>query len=226
MKKKIVALLLAITVLPCNVFAAEAETEMSYDELLAKYEELQEKYDELEAKLEELIGDQEIEEQSPAEAYQGDVLEYGSGMYKVGVDMEPGVYFLTTDTDYKYGAYVTVSRDANQDDLIYIESFDQNLIAEFRDGEYVTIDHATASTYTRTEPVNLEMDNFEVEIGVHLPAGEYKLEATDSLFGGYYTIYSDNRFDDIVAINDFENIGYVSVSDGQFLIVQNGRIIQ
>ena len=40
MKKKIVALLLAITVLPCNVFAAEAETEMSYDELLAKYEEL------------------------------------------------------------------------------------------------------------------------------------------------------------------------------------------
>lgn len=224
MKKKIAAILLAVAVLPCNAFAAEVETEMSYDELLAKYEELQEKYIELEAKLEELTGDQDVKEQTPADAYQGDVLQYTSGMYKVGVDMEPGVYFLTTD--YKYGGYVTVSRDANQDDLIYIETFDQNLIAEFRDGEYVTIDHAIASTYTRTEPVNLELDNFEVEIGVHLPAGEYKLEATDPLFGGYYTIYSDNRFDDIVAINDFENIGYVTVSDGQFLVIRHGRIIQ
>ena len=225
MKKKIIALLLAITVLPCNAFAAEAETEMSYDELLAKYEELQEKYDELEAKLEELIGDQEIEEQTPAEVSENEAVTYGPGVYKIGSDMPAGTYFLTITNPERIG-YVSVSLDSNSDDIIYNEVFDQNVIAEFKENEYVNLSHCSASLYTRKESVDLTATNFEAEIGVHLPAGEYELKVSDSDGIGYYVIYSDNRFSEIISNDVFENNCYVTVSDGQFFLVKDAYLVQ
>lgn len=50
------------------------------------------------------------------------------------------------------------------------------------------------------------------------------MQAADS--GASYTIYSDSRFDDIVAINIFNDNCYVSVKDGQFLIVKRANIVK
>ena len=225
MKKRIIALLLVTTILPCNLYAAESESEMTYDELLSKYEELLEKYNELETKFEELIGNQNVEMQTPSEASENEAVEYGPGVYKVGTDMPAGTYFLTITTPGRIG-YVAVSADSNADDIIYNEIFDQNVIAEFYDGEYVDLSRCSAARYTKKEHVDLTAANFEAEIGVHLPSGEYRLEIATPNRTGYYVIYSDNRFHDIITNDVFENNCYVTVSDGQFLIIKNAHIIQ
>lgn len=222
MKKRIAALLITAAMLSCSSYAAESETNMTYDELLEKYEQLQKDYTELEKKLAELTGSASHETESiESESISTEVHEYTPGMYKVGVDMEPGTYFLKASDS---SASITVSSDANLRDITYIQIFNENLIAEVREGEYVQIKRAVASTYTGAETVDTDSAYFEAEIGVHLPAGEYKLQAADS--GASYTIYSDNRFDDIVAINIFSDNCYVSVKDGQFLIVKRANIVK
>lgn len=60
-----------------------------------------------------------------------------AGMYKVGVDIEPGEYMLFNNDDYR--AYVCVSTDSNQNDIVYNENFANNYIATFNEGEYVEI---------------------------------------------------------------------------------------
>ena len=58
------------------------------------------------------------------------------------------------------------------------------------------------------------------KIGVNLPAGEYRLDATADR-GGYYCIYPDSRQQDILSNDNFEGQAYVSVSDGQYLVLSN-----
>ena len=55
------------------------------------------------------------------------------------------------------------------------------------------------------------------KVGTHIPAGEYKIDSgTDS---GYYCIYSNSRQDSIIANDNFTGQNYVTVSDGQYLVL-------
>ena len=64
------------------------------------------------------------------------------------------------------------------------------------------------------------------KVGIHIKAGEYKLESTTSEADGYYAVYSksDHDFDSLVSNQVFTNSAYVTVSDGQYLLLSRCKI--
>lgn len=167
--------------------------------------------------------------QQEIEATEEKVPVYQSNMYKVGVDIDAGEYMLFAESEL--GGYVCVSSDANQDDIIYNDNFGNNLIATFEDGEYVDLSRCFAIPYDKVTADISELikdyidEGAMYKVGTNLEAGEYKLEATDD-YGGYYCIYSDSRHDYIIANDNFDNNTYVSVSDGEYLLLSRCKIIE
>lgn len=56
------------------------------------------------------------------------------------------------------------------------------------------------------------------KVGVDIEAGEYKVTAEEGEMG-YYCVYGDSRHDDIIANDNFEGSAYVTVKDGQYLVL-------
>ena len=65
-------------------------------------------------------------------------------------------------------------------------------------------------------------------IGIDIPAGEYRLE-TNSSFGGYWCIYNSTVIPfDIENNHNFKSSTYVTVKDGQYLILNrcSGTLVE
>ena len=71
------------------------------------------------------------------------------------------------------------------------------------------------------------------KVGVDLPAGEYQLvvdkkakNLEDTGLGGYYEVSADatHQLESIIANGNFEENTYLSVSDGQYLKLNNCHI--
>ena len=146
--------------------------------------------------------------------------KYESGQYKVGVDIPSGEYVVFSDSG---SGYFAITSDSNGDDIIANENFNYNSIIAVNDGEYFELSRCSA---VPIEEVNtLPIDSADMfKVGVHIPAGEYKLLADSE--GGYYCIYNDNRQDDIEANDNFDGQSYVSVSEGQYLLLSRCHIEQ
>lgn len=139
--------------------------------------------------------------------------KYTQGNYKVGADIPAGEYVVFSSGDR---GYFCVSSDSNQDDIIYNDNFDYNSIITINDGEYLELSRSYAIPIT--EKPDIEASGAGMfKVGIHIPAGEYKLEATDDR--GYYCIYPDSRQDDIISNDNFEGQNYVTVTDGQYLVL-------
>lgn len=164
----------------------------------------------------------------PTEAPTESVKAYRNGTFKVGTDIEPGEYMLFATSG---SGYLCVSSDANKDDIIYNENFGNNLIATFADGEYVQLSRCMAVPFSSTpdDISNLLNDYIDegamYKVGKNIPAGEYKLTSTTDIMG-YYCIYNNSRFEDIIANDNFDNETYVNVSDGEYLILSRCKIIE
>lgn len=143
---------------------------------------------------------------------------YGSGMYKVGTDLPAGEYLFIANGSR--AAYVCVSSDSNQDDIIENENFTYSYFLTVSDGQYLEASRCSfliAEKYT----VNINDDGTFSDgmyrVGIDIPAGEYKLTSTEH---GYYCIYNNSVAPlDIVDNDNFENNSYVTVSDGQYLLI-------
>lgn len=151
--------------------------------------------------------------------------EYGEGHYKVGVDIPAGVYMLWTNSSYD--GYFMYSSDANGDDIIKNDSFSTNSIIEILPGEYLTLRRCSAvaiddSVRPRSSGGYFG-EGFYV-IGTDIPAGEYKLTATNPDYSGYYCIYNNARRDNIVNNESFSNSQYVHLEDGQYLKLSRCKI--
>lgn len=155
------------------------------------------------------------------------ITEYGGGQYLVGVDIPSGEYMLWA-TDDKYDGYFCYSTDANGKDIIKNGTFGTNSIIDVRYGEYLTLTRcyavALADAETPEKVGGAYGEGFYI-IGEHIPAGTYKLVATDSTYSGYYCIYNDLRREDIDSNAIFDNSRYVELSDGQYLHLQRCKII-
>lgn len=137
--------------------------------------------------------------------------KYESGQYKVGTDMEPGEYVFFANSSR---GYFCVSSDANGNDIISNENFSYNSIMTVCDGEYLELSRCYAVPISEVTELPIDKANM-FKIGVHIPAGEYKLISDGAM--GYYCIYSDNRQDDIESNDNFNGQSYILVSDGQYL---------
>lgn len=154
---------------------------------------------------------------SPTPTY--NLTEYPSGQYKVGVDIPAGEYMVIALSD---SGYFCVSSDANGDDIIQNDIFSTTSIITIDDGRYFELSGASAVPFDEFPDIFSDKDALiegMYKVGYHLPAGEYKIEA-DSGDSGYYCIYPDSYQEDIITNGIFEDSRYISVQDGQYLVLQ------
>lgn len=143
--------------------------------------------------------------------------KYQEGQHKVGSDIPAGEYVIVSDWG---SGYFCVSSDANGSDIIANDNFTYNSIISVNDGEYLQLKRCYAVPISEATSIPIDKANMFL-IGTHLPAGEYCLEAEEN---GYYCIYADNRHKDIIANDNFEGKSYVTVSDGQYLLLSRCNI--
>lgn len=142
---------------------------------------------------------------------------YQSGQYKVGVDLPAGEYLVVAQGT----GYFCVSSDANADDILFNDNFNNNSIITVANGQYVeltrcyAIPFAEAPNFCEGKTV---LDEGMYKVGYHLPAGEYKITASGTSMG-YYCIYPDSTHNDILSNDNFNGSRYISVSDGQYLVL-------
>lgn len=154
------------------------------------------------------------------------VTVYGPGILKVGYDMPAGEYIVMPSN--RSSGYFSVNSDANGDDILFNDNFKYNSIITVYDEEYLELSSAVAYPFDEwcsQNTLDTSKEGSMLKIGVNLPAGEYKLNATSDR-GGYYCIYSDSRQQDILSNDNFEGQAYINVSDGQYLVLSNCIIEQ
>lgn len=166
------------------------------------------KMDELKKSLEENMGIKIYE------------VSYSAGQYKVGADIPPGEYVVFSDSG---AGYFAISTDGNKSDIIANENFDYNSIVTINDGEYLELSRCSAIPIEYVREIEMDKANM-FKIGTYLPAGEYKLISDADM--GYYAVYNDSRHQDIVANDNFQGQSYVTVSDGQYLLLSRCHIEQ
>ena len=146
------------------------------------------------------------------------------GQYKVGVDIQSGVYmaFATGSS-----GYYCISSDANGDDIIANDNFSNNDFLEVEDGQYLELSRAYAVRLEDAPvlgPVNGVLEEGMYKVGLHIPAGEYKIRTTGSS-SGYYALVSDTNGDDIISNDNFDGERYINIKDGQYLKLNRCELI-
>ncbi len=151
-----------------------------------------------------------------------DAEKYEAGQYKVGTDITAGEYIIFADSDDAEG-YFCVSSDPNQNDIIENENFSYNSIITVYEGEYLELVRSSAVPFNAVASLDISESGM-FKVGIHLSAGEYKLVTTNGSESGYYCIYDDSGSRNIVINNIFDNSTYVTVEEGQYLLMTRCHI--
>jgi hypothetical protein len=152
---------------------------------------------------------------------------YKDGIYRVGTKIPAGEYVVFTDDDVLNGYMeIASSSRGTLDDAIANEAFSYNTIVTVNDGNYLILDGAYAISIDEAKELDLTREGM-FKVGVHLKAGEYKLECTIES-AAYVQVRSDSShdFDSILTIESFEDEKYITVEDGQYLFIYGCHIVQ
>jgi len=149
---------------------------------------------------------------------------YYEGQYRVGRDFIAGEYVLLNTSEYS--GYFAISSDANGRNTIANGLFEVNSIITVYDGEYLNLSRCIAiestdfySSYT----IKTDRDGTMLKVGYDILPGEYKLIAASGT-SGYYSIYNDSRQIDIIDNSLFKNSAWVTVKQGQYIILSRCHI--
>ena len=145
---------------------------------------------------------------------------YEAGQYKIGQDMPSGEYVIFSNSG---SGYFAVTSDSNGDDIIANENFDYNSIITVKDGEYLELSRCYAVPISEVNTLPLDSANM-LKLGLHISAEEYKLIADSDR--AYYCIYNDGRQNDIESNDNFSGQAYVTIEDGQYLLLSRCHIEQ
>ena len=154
------------------------------------------------------------------DAMMGDSTSYDEGAYMVGSDIPAGEYQLWALTSTSSGeGYFCVYPDASRSEILENENFSNSAVITLSDGQLFELNRATARPFD--EASHALTDN-TVEgtwkVGVDIQAGTYALTQTGS--HGYWCIYSSSQPGrEIIQNNNFSGNDYVTVSDGQYLLL-------
>ena len=155
---------------------------------------------------------------SPAEATSNSDW-YEASTYKVGVDIPKGEYYIEGTSSRS--TYICISSDSNGDDILENENFEGHHFITVEDGQYFEINRGRARS---VEALDIEFDSLNLgsgmyRVGIDIPPGEYKLQNKPDMKG--YLCVFDNSFvyRSIVTNDNFEGMKYVTVTDGQYLLL-------
>ena len=171
-----------------------------------------------EEKAKQQTADSEITTSTPMKVYY-------SSTYKVGTDIPAGEYVLFPNES---SAYFERSSDSsgNLDSIIANDNFTSNSIITVSDGEYLKLSYCHAISISENPAVDTSGDGM-FKVGIHIPAGEYKLEADSDIGTGYFEVSNDSLqvLTSITSNNVFQGTTYITVSDGQYLKLRDCKII-
>lgn len=149
---------------------------------------------------------------------------YYEGQYKVGVDIPAGEYMVVAGD---YGGYFSVTSDANGNDILFNDNFDSNSIITIYENEYLELSRCFAlpvDEFYDYYTVNTDNDGVMLKVGLDIPAGEYKIDAANG--SGYFCIYGDSRHDDIISNDNFNGTRYITVNEGEYLLLSRCKLVQ
>ena len=161
--------------------------------------------------------DNPITESSPAYEH-----IFEAGMYKVGMDIEAGEYIIFSNEGNS--GYFCLSRDSNADDIITNDNFEYNSILTINDGEYLELSRCYAVPFDDVQDLDTIGHDGMFKVGVHIPAGEYKLSVSAGESSGYCCVYNNSRRENIEYNNNFDKNQYVTVKNGQYLLINRCEI--
>lgn len=155
---------------------------------------------------------------------------YGEGMYKIGADLPAGEYVLLPASEFSAYYEVNSSSSGKLDDIIDNDNFDGRRYLTVADGQYLTINRCTMVPLDKAPAVDTSsgvVPEGMYRVGTDIPAGEYKLH-NNADFDGYYEVRSSSiaveGFDSIIANDNFSGDVYVTVEEGQYLVVNRAEL--
>ena len=141
---------------------------------------------------------------------------YGSGSYRVGKDIPAGEYKLKASSSSYYCVYPDLTKsdileNGNFTTVAYI-TLSEGQLFELNRGSCVPIEGASATETLTGDGI--------YKVGLDLPAGQYRLTQDSSGTSAYYAVLSTvdaTTRHNIVDNDNFENVSYIEVRDGQYL---------
>lgn len=149
------------------------------------------------------------------------------GTYKIGTDLEAGEYLIISNS---LMGYVEVTKDSTGalESIIYNANLTQNghMYATVADGEYLKVTGSTIYKVNEAPsvvPKDGVYKNGQYKVGVDIPAGEYKYVLDSALGLGYVEVSKSSRHNllEIVTNDNPQADGYITVTDGQYLTLQD-----
>ena len=152
----------------------------------------------------------------------------GSGHYKVGQDIPAGEYYIKCTGS---NLYVEIASDSSGslDSIISNLNTNGGVYVTVKEGEYLNVNGGNIYEINKSPNKGAENGYYKegmYKVGQDIPAGEYNVEATSGL--AYIEVDSDSRhtIESIISNDNFENNKIISVSDGQYLLLNNGARIK
>jgi len=152
-----------------------------------------------------------------------------AGTYKVGEDIPDGEYVVFANGM----AYIESASDSTGelDSIIFNDNLmnDAHAYVTLGDGEYFKLQ--SAEMYPVEDAPSVEPDDGVYadgmyKVGEDIPAGEYQIILDSSIGMGYYEVASDSthQLGSIVTNENVQADTYLTVSDGQYLKLQDVKI--
>lgn len=147
-----------------------------------------------------------------------------AGHYKVGVDIQPGLYMCFVESIH---GYYCIASDANGDDIIANDNFSTNDMFQISEGQYLELSGAYALKFEEAPTSFVEngvLPQGFYLVGTHIAPGEYKIKSLDGVHA-YYGLYSDANQRNIISNDNFETERYITISAGQYLELSGCELI-
>ena len=148
-----------------------------------------------------------------------------AGSYKVGQDIPAGEYIVISSNL----GYVEVTKDSSGtlDSIIMNDNIQGNTIITVKDGQYVNLKSADMYAFDKAPSLKPEDGIYKdgmYKVGVHIPAGEYKVVPDSNM--GYVEVDKDSfgSLGSIITNDNLQAEKYITVQDGQYLKIKNASI--
>jgi len=165
-----------------------------------------------------------------ASANQSLLPQNGTGMYKVGLNLDAGEYVLIRDKDYPLSdSHYEISTTSNgaYAHEIYSGYFKENAIITVCDDEYLYISGCHMVPIEEAEIDTSGSGTFKV--GTHIDAGKYVVAPTDEEKLFDYAIYTDGRLTDenrkCYVYGENANNAEIELNEGEYIVLDYMRLI-
>lgn len=152
---------------------------------------------------------------------------YGEGMYKVGTDIPEGEYFVyCTNSMF---CYFEVASDSSGTltSIVANDNIATFAFVTVKTGQYLKVSGGkfikAADASVPGPDANGNYGAGMYRVGTDIPAGEYKITCTGNLWC-YIEVSSDSSgtLSSIVSNDNIDTFAYITVSEGQYLTVNDG----